>query len=139
MRFGYFSYPMPANEPVLSYAPGSPEKAKLKQALADLKKQTLDIPMFIGGKAVKTGKKVSIHPPHETAHTLGHFHAGEEKHVMALQAAEARERVCRNRFVGVSDMRRIVGIGDGRGDVIRPIVHHAAGIAGGAGPGKRAW
>jgi 1-pyrroline-5-carboxylate dehydrogenase len=93
MSLGTFSYPMPANEPVLSYAPGSPEKASLKKALSDAKKQTLDIPMFIGGKAVKTGKKVSIHPPHETAHTLGHFHAGEEKHVkQAIDAAlKARE------------------------------------------------
>jgi 1-pyrroline-5-carboxylate dehydrogenase len=93
MSLGTFSYPMPVNEPVLSYAPGSPERANLKKALAEAKKQTLDIPMFIGGKAIKTGNKVSIHPPHETAHTLGHFHAGEEKHVkQAIDAAlKARE------------------------------------------------
>jgi len=93
MSLGTFSYPMPVNEPVLSYAPGSPERANLKKALADLKKQTLDIPMFIGGKAVKTGKKQAIHPPHETSHTLGYFHAGEEKHVkQAIDAAlKARE------------------------------------------------
>lgn len=88
MSFGTFSYPIPANEPVNSYAPGTPEKAALKKAIADLKKKTLDIPMYIGGKAVKTGKKVAIHPPHEIAHTLGHFHAGEEKHVnQAIDAA----------------------------------------------------
>jgi len=57
MQFGYFNYPMPVNEPVLSYAPGSPEKQALKKALTDLKKKTLDIPMYIGGKAVRTGKK----------------------------------------------------------------------------------
>ena len=81
MQFGYFNYPMPANETVLSYAPGSPEKTALKKALADLKKKTLDIPMYIGGKAVRTGKKVAIHPPHETKHLLGHFHAGSKQHV----------------------------------------------------------
>jgi len=81
MQFGYFNYPMPANETVLSYAPGSPEKTALKKALADLKKKTLDIPMYIGGKAIRTGKKVAIHPPHEIKHLLGHFHAGSKQHV----------------------------------------------------------
>jgi 1-pyrroline-5-carboxylate dehydrogenase len=88
MQFGYFNYPSPANEPVLSYAPGSTEKLALKQALAALKKKTLDIPMYINGKAVRTGKKVSIHPPHETKHVLGHFHMGTKQHVeQAIGAA----------------------------------------------------
>jgi len=81
MQFGYFNYPMPVNETVLSYAPGSPEKLALKKALADLKKKTLDIPMYIGGKAVRTGKKIAIHPPHEIKHVLGHFHVGNKQHV----------------------------------------------------------
>ncbi len=88
MQFGYFNYPSPANEPVLGYAPGSIEKLALKQALAALKKKTLDIPMYINGKAVRTGKKVSIHPPHETKHVLGHFHMGTKQHVdQAIGAA----------------------------------------------------
>jgi len=81
MQFGYFNYPSPANEPVLGYAPGSPEKLALKQALSSLKKKTLDIPMYINGKAVRTGNKVSIHPPHEIKHTLGYFHMGNKQHV----------------------------------------------------------
>jgi 1-pyrroline-5-carboxylate dehydrogenase len=81
MQIGYFNYPSPANEPVLSYAPGSPEKLALKKALASLKKKTLDIPMYINGKAVRTGKKMAIHPPHEISHTLGHFHLGTKQHV----------------------------------------------------------
>jgi 1-pyrroline-5-carboxylate dehydrogenase len=81
MQFGYFNYPTPVNEPVLSYAPGSVEKLALKKALASLKKKTLDIPMYINGKAVRTGKKVAIHPPHELSHTLGHFHLGNKQHV----------------------------------------------------------
>ncbi len=88
MSLGYFSYPMPANEPVLQYAPGSAERAALKKTLAELKKKPVEIPMYIGGKAVKSGKKVAIHPPHEISHTLGHFHAGEEKHIhQAIDAA----------------------------------------------------
>lgn len=90
MSIGTFSYPLPANEPVLSYAPGSPERKRLKEVLAELKGQELDIPMYIGGKEVRSGKKVALHPPHETRHVLGHFHAGEEKHVeQAIQAALA--------------------------------------------------
>ncbi len=90
MSIGNFSYPMPANEPVLSYAPGSAEKAVLKKTLAELKNSEADIPMYIGNKEVRTNKKVAIHPPHEIKHTLGYFHAGEEKHVhLAIDAALA--------------------------------------------------
>lgn len=88
MLVGQFSYPLPANEPVLSYAPGSPERTALKKTIAELKKKAIDIPMVIGGKSVKTGKRISIHPPHEKAHILGYFHEGEEKHVkQAIDAA----------------------------------------------------
>ena len=90
MNLGYFSYPLPANEPVLNYAPNSAEKLKLKQTLAELKNTKADIPMYIGSKEVRTNKKVAIHPPHEIKHTLGYFHAGEEKHVQqAIDAALA--------------------------------------------------
>jgi len=88
MSLGYFSYPMPVNEPVLNYAPGSPERASLKKALADLKKKPIDIPMYIGSKSVRTGVKHDIHPPHELSHVLGTFHAGNATHVnQAIDAA----------------------------------------------------
>lgn len=88
MNLGYFAYPMPANEPVFSYAPGTIERKKLKEALAGLKNKELDIPMYIGAEEVRTGKKVALHPPHEIAHTLGFFHAGDENHVhQAIDAA----------------------------------------------------
>jgi 1-pyrroline-5-carboxylate dehydrogenase len=90
MQVGTFSYPMPVNEPVLNYAPGSAEKKRLKEVLAELKSSEVDVPMYIGSKEVRTGKKISIHPPHETKHTLGYFHAGEEKHIIqAIDAALA--------------------------------------------------
>jgi len=90
MNQGYFSYPMPVNEPVLSYAPGSPERKKLKEVLAELKKQQPDIPMYIGSKEVRTNKKTALHPPHDFKFTLGYFNAGEEKHVQqAIEAALA--------------------------------------------------
>src|SRR5215213_7174587 len=93
MNFGYFNYPLPQNEPVLNYAPGSKERETIVKTLSELKSQQMDIPMYIGGDEVRTGKKVAIHPPHEIAHTLGHFSAGDESHVkQAIEAAlKARE------------------------------------------------
>ena len=88
MNLGYFNYPAPANEPVLGYAPGSKEKETLKATLKALKSTRHDIPMYIGGQEVRTGKKKAFHPPHELAHTLGHFHEGDESHVQqAIDAA----------------------------------------------------
>jgi 1-pyrroline-5-carboxylate dehydrogenase len=94
MNFGSFSYPLPVNEPVLGYAPGSPERAALKAQLQAFKSEEVDVPMFIGAEEVRTGKKVELRPPHERAHLLGHFHAGDESHVRAaidaaLQARQA--------------------------------------------------
>jgi 1-pyrroline-5-carboxylate dehydrogenase len=90
MNLGYFSYPLPANEPVLNYAPNSAEKLNLKKALAELKSTEVDIPMYIGSKEVRTNKKLAIHPPHELKHTLGYFSVGDEKHVQqAIDAALA--------------------------------------------------
>jgi 1-pyrroline-5-carboxylate dehydrogenase len=88
MSLGYFNYPAPHNEPVLSYAPGTKEREAQKKALAALKSTEHDIPMYIGSKEVRTGKKIAIRPPHETAHTLGYFHEGDETHVrQAIDAA----------------------------------------------------
>jgi 1-pyrroline-5-carboxylate dehydrogenase len=90
MNLGYFSYPLPANEPVYNYAPGSPERAALKKTLEELKGQVIDVPMYIGDKEVRTGNLHPIRPPHEIAHTLGHFHEGDEAHVQqAIDAALA--------------------------------------------------
>src|SRR4030095_6565173 len=97
MQYGDFYYPMPANEPVLSYAPGSPEKKRLKEVLAELKKQEIDVPMYIGSKEVRTNKKVAMHSPHEIAHTLDYFHTGEQKHVeQAIEAALAAKEAWAN-------------------------------------------
>ncbi len=93
MNLGCFAYPLPQNEPVLNYAPGSTEKELLKKTLAELKSQKADIPMYIGGEEIRTNNTTAIRPPHELSHVLGHFHNGDESHIkQAINAAlNARE------------------------------------------------
>ncbi len=88
MANAYFKIPAAINEKVLNYAPGSPEKAALKKAIAELKSRQTEVPMTIGGQKVKTDRKLPMHPPHELKHTLGHFYKGGAEHVrMAIDAA----------------------------------------------------
>ncbi len=83
-------YPVPeaVNEVPKSYAPGTPERKELKEEIERLRSQSIDIPMIIGGREVRTEKTVKIVPPHDLSHTLGHFHQGDARHVtMAIDAA----------------------------------------------------
>ena len=90
MNLGYFAYPLPQNEPVLNYGPGSKEKELLKKTIKELKGKQADIPMYIGGKEVRTGKISEIRPPHETSHLLAKVHEGDESHIrQAIDAALA--------------------------------------------------
>ena len=100
MSLGYFSYPMPVNEPVLNYSPGSAERKRLKEVLAELKKEKIDVPMYIGNKEVRTNKKGTLHPPHEISHTLGTYSEGNEKHVtQAIDAALAARESWASYFI----------------------------------------
>lgn len=90
MSNAIFRIPKALNEPIRSYAPGTADRTALKDAIKSLKSEQVDIPMFIGGKEVRTGKTVTIHPPHELSHTLGVYHQGDASHVkMAIDAALA--------------------------------------------------
>ncbi|MEJ7586457.1 MAG: L-glutamate gamma-semialdehyde dehydrogenase [Ferruginibacter sp.] len=94
MQYGDFYYPMPVNEAVLNYSPGSSEKATLKKVLKEMKSNKVDIPMYIGSNEARTGNKQEIRPPHEHGHLLGHYHEGGAIHVKdAITAAlDAREQ-----------------------------------------------
>ncbi len=88
MSKGFFRVPVPKNEPVLSYAPGSPERAALKKALAEARAQEIDVPMYIGSEQVRTGNKKRLAPPHDHRHTLGYYHEGDASHTeQAITAA----------------------------------------------------
>ena len=88
MPKGIYQVPVPTNEPVKSYAPGSPEKAELEAVYKRRKNETLDIPMYIGAEEVTTDKKIKMSPPHDHQHVLGHFSEGDKSHVkQAIDAA----------------------------------------------------
>lgn len=80
---GFFKVPVPVNEPILNYAPGSKERADLKAALADARSKQIDVPMYIGSQEIRTGKTSRMAPPHDHQHTLGYFHEGDASHVKA--------------------------------------------------------
>ena len=85
-----FHVPKAVNEPIRSYAPGTPEREALKKTIEEARSKEIEIPMFIGGKEIKSGNLVAIRPPHDFKHVLGHYHQGDAGHVkMAIEAALA--------------------------------------------------
>jgi 1-pyrroline-5-carboxylate dehydrogenase len=94
MPKGVYNIPKPHNEPVKSYAPGSPERAELQAMLKQLRSVEVDIPMYIGGNEVRSNDKVRLAPPHDHKHTLGNFNKSSKEHVQqAIDAAlAAREK-----------------------------------------------
>jgi len=88
MLKGFFNVPIPINEPVKSYAVGSPERKELQAALKEARSKQIDVPMYIGSEEVRTGKTRSMSPPHDHQHVLGQFHEGDASHVeQAINAA----------------------------------------------------
>ncbi|HZQ66024.1 MAG TPA: L-glutamate gamma-semialdehyde dehydrogenase [Gaiellaceae bacterium] len=87
---GIFSPPPPANEPVKDYAPGSPERAELRQRLAQMSGERLDLPCIIGGEEVRTGDTAPAVMPHDKDHVLADVHqAGPAEVERAIHAAGA--------------------------------------------------
>lgn len=93
MANGNYIVPQAVNEPILNYAPGSAERQTLKKALAAARSKEKDVPMYINGQEVRTGKTKRMAPPHDHQHTLGYYHEGDASHVhMAIDAAlQAKE------------------------------------------------
>lgn len=90
MLKGFFNVPTAVNEPIQDYAPGSKERSSLQQALTEARAVVGDIPMYIGGKAIRTDKKGKVSPPHDHQHLLAHYSIGDKTHVQqAIDAALA--------------------------------------------------
>ncbi|MDR2680267.1 MAG: L-glutamate gamma-semialdehyde dehydrogenase [Tannerella sp.] len=88
MNNAIYKFHKPENEPVYTYAPGTPEKKALKQALKQLSSEEWDIPLVIGGKDIRTGNTGKVVMPHDHKHVLATYHkAGEKEVQMAIDAA----------------------------------------------------
>ena len=84
----YFDVPLPKNEPIYAYGPGSEEKKALKAALKELFNKEIEIPVIIGGKEIFTGDTGYNVCPHDHQHKLAKYHkAGEKEIKMAVEAA----------------------------------------------------
>ncbi|MBB77478.1 MAG: 1-pyrroline-5-carboxylate dehydrogenase [Crocinitomicaceae bacterium] len=94
MANAIFNVPKAINETVKNYVPGSQEHKNLISKYKELYNQTVDIPMYIDGKEIRTDNKIKISPPHDHKHIIGQFNYGESKHVNdAINAAmNARDK-----------------------------------------------
>ena len=88
MSLGIFKVPNPINEPVKTYAPGTPERASLAAKVKEMAAQKIEIPLIIGGKEVRTGRLAKAVMPHDHGHVLADVHLGGEAEVkLAVEAA----------------------------------------------------
>ena len=88
MHNAIYKVPLPQNEPVLNYAPGSAETENTKKALEELRSQEIEVPMYIGADKVFTNNKIKLSPPHDHQHVLGYASEGDASHVnAAIEAA----------------------------------------------------
>ncbi|MEZ5964308.1 MAG: L-glutamate gamma-semialdehyde dehydrogenase [Planctomycetota bacterium] len=86
--------PAPSNEPVLSYAKGTPERTTLQTELERMRAEPIEIPLVIGGEAVRTGKTATATCPHDHRHVLATYHQGDEGTVQ--QAIDAGKKAWRD-------------------------------------------
>ena len=93
MGKGFFNVPIAINEPVKTYAPGTPERAAVLKTYAEMYKSNVDVPLYINGKDVKTKNTRTMSPPHDHKHVVGTYHLAEKKHIddAIATALEARK------------------------------------------------
>ncbi|WP_297797243.1 L-glutamate gamma-semialdehyde dehydrogenase [uncultured Eudoraea sp.] len=94
MGKGFFEVPMAINEPIKSYAPGTPERDEVLKQYQEYFNGSIDVPLFIGSEEITTSKTRIMTPPHDHKHVLGRYHVAEENHVKkaienALQSRDA--------------------------------------------------
>ena len=94
MGKGFFKVPIAVNEPIKSYAPGSPEREAVLKAYREMFNGMLDVPMYINGKDITTGNTRTMSPPHDHKHIVGQYHLAEKSHIedaisTALKARKA--------------------------------------------------
>lgn len=81
MPKGIYNVPKAFNETVKSYAPGSPEREEVLATFNKMYNETVDVPLYIGGEEIRTGKTQSINPPFDHKHTVGQYHEANKEHI----------------------------------------------------------
>lgn len=94
MGNAFFKVPVAKNEPIKSYAPGTPEREAVLAQYKTYYNGSVDIPMYIGSEEVRTGNTKPLTPPHDHQHQVGSYHLAEKKHIeLAIEnALESRTR-----------------------------------------------
>lgn len=94
MGKGFFKVPVAVNEPIKSYAPGTPEREEVLKQYKAYYNSTVEVPLYIGSEEIKTGNTRPMSPPHEHQHIVGHYHTAEKKHIEKAIAncLEARKK-----------------------------------------------
>lgn len=94
MSKGVFQVPQAINEPVKSYAPGTPEREEVLKKYKEMYNSEVEVPLYIGSEEIKTGDTAPMNPPHDHKHKLGVYHKAEKKHIeKAIETAlEARKK-----------------------------------------------
>ncbi|UCC99915.1 MAG: L-glutamate gamma-semialdehyde dehydrogenase [Phycisphaerales bacterium] len=87
---GIFRIPQPVNEPILNYAPGSPERAQLSAKLKEMLGGQIEVPMIIDGQEVRNGNLAEIRCPHDHQHVLGKYHQADA--TFAIRAVDAAQK-----------------------------------------------
>ena len=81
MGKGFFQVPTAINEPIKSYAPGTPERDSVLKQYKTYYNSQVEVPLYIGSEEIKTGATKPMSPPHDHKHTLGHYHTAEKSHI----------------------------------------------------------
>ncbi len=94
MANAFFNVPPAVNEPVKTYAPGTPERKLVLDMYKKMYNETIDVPMYIGSEEIRTGDTANMTPPHDHKHILGTYHKAEKQHVdLAIQTSlDAKEK-----------------------------------------------
>jgi len=94
MGKGFFEVPIAVNEPIKTYAPGSPERDEVLTMYKKMYNETVEVPLYINGKEIKTKDTATMAPPHDHKHILGTYHKAKKKHIEeAIEASvEARKK-----------------------------------------------
>ncbi|MFA7446569.1 MAG: 1-pyrroline-5-carboxylate dehydrogenase, partial [Flavobacteriaceae bacterium] len=93
MSKGFFNVPKAVNDPVKSYAKGTPEREAVLKAYKEMWNAQVDVPLYIGGKEIRTGNTKNLSAPHDHQHIVGKYHLAEKNHIEEAisTALEARE------------------------------------------------